>query len=252
MGISYDDFLDFFYNNKVKIIVGICLLVILIIMIVYLSIDRSHSVIYNKQKGFYDDEQILVGFEKMPPSEENIRYTLSTFIRLNNLSGNSNFNDFTQKKIIIDNGGSPNLVYYPNTGVLDVEIAYKDKTGVNDTYNFNLEKMPLQKWVGICVVVDGKIVKVYIDGYLHTAKKLDTVPWKSRKMLSIGKDEHNFNGNIGMIDYYSRSLNETEVKKLYKKRIRSLPDEVLTYEQMEYKKRISKEMENQLNKIKMI
>ena len=224
----------------------------LIIIVIYISIDRSHSVIYNNQKLFYNDEQILVGFERMPPSNENIRYTLSSFIRLNNLSGNTNFNDFTQKKIIIDNGGSPNLVYYPNTGILDVEIAYKGKDGVNDTYNFNLERMPLQKWIGICVVVDGKIVKIYIDGYLHTAKKLDTIPWKSRKMLSIGKDENNFNGNIGMIDYYNRSLNESEVNKLYKKRIKSLPDEVLTYEEMEYKKRLKADLAQKLNKIKMI
>ena len=188
----------------------------------------------------------------MPLSNENIKYSLSLFVRINNISGNSLYNDYTQRKVIIDNGGSPNIIYYPDTGTIDVEIAYKTHEGVNDTYNFNLKKIPIQKWVGICVVVDGRIVKIYIDGHLYTAKKMETTPWRSKKMLRIGKDEHNFNGNIGMIDYYNRSLNESEVRKLFKKRIKSLPDEVLTYEQMEYKKRLKADLAKKLNKIKMI
>ena len=158
--MTYDDFLDFIFEHKLKLILGIFAIIILIILIIYVSIDSSHSVIYNDQQLFYNDEQLLVGFEKMPLSNENIKYTLSIFIRINNISGNSAFNDFTQRKVIIDNGGSPNIIYYGDTGVVDVEIAYKTHEGVNDSYKFNLKKLPIQKWVGICVVVDGRIVKI--------------------------------------------------------------------------------------------
>lgn len=252
MSLTYDDFLDFIFNHKIKMVLGIFFLIVLVVLIVYLNVDRSHSVLFSSQNVFYNNEQYLIGFEQMPLSNENIKYTFSVFIRINNISGNSVFNDFTQGKTILDNGGSPNIIFYPNTGIVDIEIGYKNNEGVNDTYNFNLRKLPMQKWIGLCVVVDGKIVKIYVDGHLYTAKKMNTIPLRSRKMLSIGKDNENFNGNIGMIDYYNRSLNETEVKKIFKKRIKSLPDEVLTYEQMEYKKRLKADMDKKLNKIKMI
>ena len=91
-----------------------------------------------------------------------------------------------------------------------------------------------------------------MDGKLHTAKKLNTVPWVSKKMLNIGKNKENFNGYIGMIDYYSRALNDSEVLSLYNKRIKTLPDEVLTYEQAEYVRKKNVERKNKLNKIKKI
>ena len=71
-------------------------------------------------------------------------------------------------------------------------------------------------------------------------------------MLNIGKNTKNFNGNIGMIDYYSRTLNDKEVLSLYNKRIKTLPNEVLTYEQAEYKRKKKEERQNKLNKIKKI
>ena len=40
-----------------------------------------------------------------------------------------------------------------------------------------------------------------------------------------------------MIDYYSQALNDVEVLSLYNKRIKTLPNEVLTYEQAEYKRK---------------
>ena len=79
--------------------------------------DFSHYVLFEDVKLFYKDEQHVVGFENMPPSEENIQYTFSAFIRLNNVSPNTDWGqDTMQKKVIINNYGSPNIVYYVETG----------------------------------------------------------------------------------------------------------------------------------------
>ena len=251
--VSTEDIQDFISENKKTIMISVVILVLLIVLIVYLNKDSSHTNIYDSQQLFYNDKQIMVGFEDLPPSQENIRASLSTFIRLNNLGGNTQWNeDQSLKKFIIDNSGSPNIVFYRETGIVTVEVAYRSDEGVNEMYEFNLERFPMQRWVGICIVVDDRVVKIYLDGKLYTAKKLNTVPWRSNKMLHIGKNTKNFNGNIGMVDYYSRTLNDKEILSLYNKRIKSLPTEVLTYEQAEYKRKKNEESKNKLNKIKKI
>ena len=43
-----------------------------------------------------------------------------------------------------------------------------------------------------------------------------------------------------------------EVMNLYKKRLKTLPSDLLTYEQNEYKKRVNKESKKKLNKVKKV
>ena len=226
----------YFLEDHKKIIIALSILLILfIILMVFLFKDGSHKVLYNSNQLFYNDKQLLIGLEKLPPSEDNIRYTMSAFVRVNNLDGNTAWTeDQSYTKYIINNYGSPNIVYYRETGMLVVEIAYKSNDGVNEMYEFNLEHFPMQKWLQLCVVVDGRYIELYKNGELFTAKKLDTAPMKTRKMMKIGDKNKNYNGHIGLIDYYNRALNQDEVRKLFKKRIRRLPKEVLTYEQAYY------------------
>lgn len=227
--------MDYIKKNK-KIFIGVGIgLVLLIALIIYINLDRSHEFIFKKNQLFYNDKQILVGFEKLKPSEDNIRYTFSVFIRLNNVDANSVWiEDPNVKKYIINNNGTPNIVYYRNEGKVGVEIAYRDEDGVNDVYEFELHNFPMQKWIQLCVVVEGRYVELYKNGELYSAKKLNTAPWKSQRMLNIGNKNKNFNGYIGLIDYYNRILTSEEVKNLFKKRIKSLPKNVFNYEQSKY------------------
>ena len=60
----------------------------------------------------------------MKPSEDSIRYTMSVFINLNNLASNTAWvEDPGMKKYILDNAGSPDIVYFKESGQVDVEIA---------------------------------------------------------------------------------------------------------------------------------
>ena len=230
-----EDIQYFFEDHKKLIIALSILLVIFIILMVFLFRDGGHKVLYNSNQLFYNNKQILIGLEKLPPSEDNIRYTMSVFVRVNNLDGNTAWTeDQSYSKYIINNYGSPNIVYYRETGMIVVEIAYKSNDGINEMYEFKLEYFPMQKWIQLCVVVNGRYIELYKNGELLTAKKMDTTPVKTRKMMKIGDNKKNYNGYIGLIDYYNRALNPDEVKKLFNKRIKRLPKNVLTYEQSHY------------------
>ena len=185
-----EDIQYFFEDHKKLIIALSILLVIFIILMVFLFRDGGHKVLYNSNQLFYNNKQILIGLEKLPPSEDNIRYTMSVFVRVNNLDGNTAWTeDQSYSKYIINNYGSPNIVYYRETGLLVVEIAYKSDDGINEMYEFKLEYFPMQKWIQLCVVVNGRYIELYQNGELLTAKKLDTTPVKTRKMMKIGDNK---------------------------------------------------------------
>lgn len=247
---TFDDFTDFVVEHKKAIIAGTIVLILIIVIVVVLNTDYSHKRLYNNTQLFNDEKQELIGFDKLKPSEDAIRYTLSTFIRLNNLDGNTVWvENQGYKKYILDNSGSPNIVYHREKGQVDVEIAYKSDEGVNEMYSFELPYFPQQRWVQLCVVVNGKTVQLFMDGVLHTATKLDTAPWKAQNMLVLGRYNKNFNGYLGLVDYYNRALSIDEVKKLYNRRKRSLPSKVYTYEETKYLE--SKyDIKGKVNKIK--
>ena len=225
--------MDFIKKHKNKFILGIVFFVLIIAIIIYFSLDFSHKFIFKGNRLFYGDKQILVGFENLKPSDENINYSFSLFVRLNNLDGNTDWGeDPNSKKYIIDNYGTPNVVYYRKSGNLVLEVAYKDNDGIVQYYEFVLEYFPKQKWSHICITVNGHLVNVFKDGEIYTSKKLDSPPMKSQKMLSIGKQ--NANAYIGLIDYYNRPLSINEVRNLYFKRKKSLPNQVLSYEETKY------------------
>lgn len=225
--------MEFAKKHKKKLIISAIVLILILAIVIYFLHDFSHKFIFKESKLFFDDKQVLVGFEDLEPSSDNINYSFSVFIRANNLDGNTSWiKEPNSKRYIIDNGGSPNIVYYRNTGDIVVEIAYKDRDGVKQYYEFVLEHFPVQKWTQLCVSVNGRFIQLFKNGDLYSAKKLETAPYKSQRMLSIGKRNQNFNGYIGLIDYYNRPLEIEEVKKLYYRRKKSLPSRLLTYEQV--------------------
>ena len=86
--VSQEDIIDFFSTHKKQISLGVICLILLIILIVYLNTDFSHKEIYKSHQLFYNDKEILVGFEDLPSSEENIKSRRNT---MNYLSLQENF-----------------------------------------------------------------------------------------------------------------------------------------------------------------
>ena len=156
--------INFLKDNKYGLFIFIIILIVLVtLLILYLLNDTSHKILFDKHDLFYDKEEIVVGFENTPESPENIKYSFSVFIRLNNLAGNTVWNeDVSLPKYIISNNGSPNIVYYRNTGDVVVEIAYKEIDGSNELYEFKIPNFSMQRWTGIAIVVDGVFVKILL------------------------------------------------------------------------------------------
>lgn len=230
-----------------KIIIGLVILILFIIIIVVIfSKDKGHKVIMNKYDLFYDNKQILVGNENFKESLYGNKYSLSFWIKTNNIPRNASWDSTTESsKVIFFKDGSPNVYFeFPNT--IRIQLAYKDNEGGFDEYNFDFELYESQKWNNFILVVDNRNINVYKNKLLVMSKIIDNVPWISKKMMSIGKSKQNFFGYIGFVDYFNYALSKNQIIKLYKKRKSKLPKYLMNYKQYLEKDKQDSNMANLL------
>jgi hypothetical protein len=138
----------------------------------------------------------------------------------------------------LSNGTKSNLnsIITDNYFLSDKDL---DDPSVNKHLILTYDYIPLQRWVHLAVVVDNKLVTLYMDGELYSVKSVDEFkaarqPYvtrlgkvvdynllieKSDGDLFIGKssvgDRITINGYIGKVEYFNYALTIKEVKKCY-------------------------------------
>ena len=216
---------------ETKKIIIICVIILVLIIISYFYFtDFGHTNLFNDHKLMFSDKVIYVGSENMPSSEEGIQYTLSCWIRVNNLYLNTKWDNGTSNyKTIIDNNGSPNILYLINENVIRIQLVYYNENRLT-YYNFDLENIELQKWINITITVDNKLVNIYKNGIIYISKELLNPNLRNYKLMSIGEKYNNFNGYIGYIDYYNYVLSPEKINSIYNKNYSNHPNILPSYE----------------------
>ena len=114
---------------------------------------------------------------------------------------------------------------------LRIEIGYKDEDNVIDYYDFEFELYESQVWNNFTIVVNNRNVDLYKNKLLVKSKFLDNIPWFSQKIMKIGEKDNNFNGYVGLIDYFNYDLSREQVSNLYDKNYEKLPILLKNYKQ---------------------
>lgn len=233
----------------IKAILIFIFIVIIITTCYYYFLDPGHKIIFNTHDLFYGNKVIYIGAESMPLSDEGIQYTFSIWLRTNNLYLNSEWNSSSDiPKTIIDNNGSPNIVYLVDKNILRIQMGYYGKNNTLEFYNIDLKDFEFQKWVNIVITVDNNNVNIFKDGYLETSTKLLNPNLKNFKMMSIGEKHNNFNGYIGKIDYYNYILSPNKILNLYEKYLNYHPSKLMSYEDYEHLRKEAYTSEIKLDK----
>ena len=239
---------NLFNKHRNKIIISIFLVLVICLVIYYLNIDWGHSVLYDSYDYYYGNKNKMVGYEKIKDSTEGIQYSYSLFLRTDNIPANAHWDENADNlKVIIEHEGTPTILYSRKDNTLFIQINYKNKNNVLTPYNIVFENVESQMWLHFVIVVDNQNVCVYKNKVLEKCVKLPGIPWRSNKMFYIGYPKDNFNGYVGYIDYFNYPIKPDKVYKYYKKHMSKLPNKLLSYEQYEYLKKDSSNL-NLFNK----
>jgi len=237
-------------ENNYIILITLFIITFVILCYIYFT-DFGHTNLYDSYDLFYGDKALYIGAENMPMSEESLKYSFSIWLRTNNLYSNYTWNNNTDiPKTIINNNGSPNIVYLLKDNIIRIQIAYYGNQNTIEFYNIDLNNFETQKWIHLVVNVNNKHVNVFKNGILVSSKKLLNPNLKNYKPMSIGEKYNNFNGYIGRIDYYNYDLSTHKIKTLYNKYLNYHPNTLMSYENYEYLKKDKDENKINLDKFK--
>ncbi len=118
--------------------------------------------------------------------------------------------DFTtgygERRLIFGKSDSPSIYLDSTSNSLIVAV----KT-YGTTETILVPNIPAMKWLHIALVVDQQAVDVYINGTLRQHHTLSQLPDQNTDSFTIGPG---WNGVVGKIKYFPKSLTYSEVRKL--------------------------------------
>ena len=232
-------------NKKLKIGLVILSIILIIVLIVVLTRgkDYFHSIIEDNVVFLVDDVTKHYNYKMLPESKTGTKYTLSFWLYINNLPENSNWNtNYKFEKGIISHFGAPNVYYIPKDNIVRVKVGYKDSNYKKEYYNNDIRACKYQKWENIVITVDDRYVAVYLNGTNIGGTYLPSIPWISDRMMYIGQADNNFNGYIGLVEYFNIALKSKDINKNYMKNRsnKMFKKHLQTYSDYYYKKHYKK------------
>ena len=235
-------------KNKISIV---CIIIVIAICCYFYFKDYGHNNLFKTPTLFYGDKVVYVGSENLKSSEEGVQYSLSVWIRPNNLYLNTDWGGDTNiPKTILNNNGSPNIVYLVKENTVNIQMAYYGIDNTIDLYNIEMPNFESQKWTNLIITVDNKLVNVYKNGIIYTSKELFNPNVKNYKLMNIGEKYNNFNGYIGRIDYYNYVLSLDKTNNIYEKYKSYHPSQLMSYEQYEFLKKDAEDTKINTDKFK--
>jgi hypothetical protein len=119
-------------------------------------------------------------------------------------------NDFTYgfgtKRVIFNHGDCPGMYLDTTSNSVLVTIAT-----YGATESVLIENIPAQKWIHFAIVVTQYTVDIYINGILRQHHTLTQLPKQTDIATVVGSSTNGFDGEVGGLTYYSRSLSQLEV-----------------------------------------
>ena len=212
------------------------------------SITRKVQTISNKTIPLFNDTEELIDASLMNPSF-NLRQSYIMYINFDNSGSNHSwFSSFHSSKMIFHRiDDNLEVLYQPHSNKLLVKIAIKkldiETRGSGTEEDFGLHPsheyvyvpdIPHHTWLQIAIVIDNRMVDIYINKKLAVSRILENVPILSNNSIRIGKPLHNSNAFLGRLEYANDLVTPMDLKALYFKNMNFLSIDPLMRKKIVY------------------
>ena len=216
-----------------------------IILLYHYSTGRKVQTLYNKILPLFNQETFLIPSSNMKPSFNN-KQTYILYINFENSSGSDIwYHSFHENKMILRRIDDNFMVKYnPASNKLVVNIRIKkldiqqinsdledgslastaeDNLGLHNSYEYiYLNNIPHHKWLQIAIMIDNRLVDIYVDSKLAVSRVIENVPVISNETIMLGQEYHNPHAYVGRLEYTNDTLSTLDLKSLYFKNMRYL------------------------------
>ena len=207
------------------------------LIIKYFSIKRNPIILNGRIKS--NEEKIVstnpnikgsIPILRSVNEKNGIEYTWSCWFFVEDMYINENVN----KRIFSKGVNTRNLNEYTklinnSPGLYISENSNKDMNNLKfvfNTYNdmdnstfepyesFDINNIPIKKWVNVLFILNNKRVDVYINGILKKVHHLKNIPRQNYYDIHIG-DKEGFVGYISDLKYYDYSLSYSHIQDIF-------------------------------------
>jgi len=250
--------------------IAIIIFLVLIYLLYHFTTGRKVQTLHNKVVALYNDTSITIPAGNMKPSFNN-KQSYIIYINFDNSSSNHIwYHSFQDNKMILRRvDDNFRVKYNPHTNKLVVDIKIKKldvqqvnfdeetgeksissaerQLGLHETYeHIYVPNIPHQKWLQIAILIDNRLVDIYLNTKLAASRVIQNVPISSNSAMLIGQEYHNPNAYVGRVEYTNDILSTLDLKSLYHKNMRFLKvdpvlRDIVSHEAYELQAKLGKE-----------
>jgi len=175
-----------------------------------------------------DGTQMIRALPGISKNEEGgMEFTMSMFLYIERYynSAQTNLLDGSnplENKSIILKKGDPNTTHTENAcpaivvGPENNTITIYLNTYSNPSHKIVIDNLPIKKWFSLSLVVQGKKVNVYVNGFVKKSVVVDSPVRQNFYPIVFGSKYGGFNGELTSGAYYRYALSSYEIRNLVK------------------------------------
>jgi hypothetical protein len=149
----------------------------------------------------------------LPELNHQVQFTLSFWMKAENIgqvytdSGGA----MAYAQLFVQNNGQFAVLYDVQSSILAVKVRLHSETVV---YRF-VDSVRVQAWQHVAVVLDNRVLDLYVDGGLRHSRTLPNVPELEFNTWRLYPGKTAFAGMVSCARYYDYALNRYEAKRDY-------------------------------------
>jgi hypothetical protein len=223
-------------SQSVFLIGMFVVLFFVLVAFLYYNSTKDYTTLVGDILPLYNNFQQKIPSDMIPPTHS-LKMTYILWVYIDNNPENSQwFSNFTGDKIIMDKGGSPDVIYLPYSNSIKILMNVKDIRQPIQTDNSNnnvysdtaqslefkekkqeieVQDIKFQQWTQIAIMVNNRYVDVFHNSVLVKSALLENVPILNNKEIILGKPKHNPNIFLGKLEYKPDVISLTELHALY-------------------------------------
>jgi hypothetical protein len=223
-------------SQSVFLIGMFVVLFFVLVAFLYYNSTKDYTTLVGDILPLYNNFQQKIPSDMIPPTHS-LKMTFILWVYIDNNPENSQwFSNFTGDKIIMDKGGSPDVIYLPYSNSIKILMNVKDIRQPIQTDNSNnnvysdtaqslefkekkqeieVQDIKFQQWTQIAIMVNNRYVDVFHNSVLVKSALLENVPILNNKEIILGKPKHNPNIFLGKLEYKPDVISLTELHALY-------------------------------------
>ena len=197
-----------------KILLGVIVVIILYLVYVYVFKDGTSSTLYS---GGNAKNAVQIKATKLPGNKASVDFTFCIWIYVDNWQYRYGEEKVIFRRVDANGNASPMVALGSATNDLSVSMTVFNadgKGGATPTQPWQINNIPIQKWVNIIIRVQNRTIDIYLNGVLTVRDNLSKIIKQNYGDIFVGDNINGMNGFISSLRYFDYGIGNMKIQEI--------------------------------------